>query len=517
MKHCCCAAVAVFTIIAVKATNAAPEADLVASLPGFGKLTDLRFRVYSGYLTVPGPFRLNDYDSLEVHYQFQTSQSDTADTDPLVTWHQGGPGGSSINVGLYTEMGAFQIDDNGPYYNEYAWNKFANMLYLESPAGSGHSSGYSACIKDDKDVSCDWDDVSQAEAYSHTLLAFKAAFPEYSVNELYLTGESYFGQYGPNIASYILSDDSFSSLNLKGMALGNACWGGTKDSVVCNGPNSEQNDVDLYFGKGLISKKLHDEVYEACNFPRDSESLSDACGEKLDEMSKKVGPHNPYDIYDDCPAAADLLQRNGKSMRWLKHQLVSQMPIGFDHDQVLSDDAGAINEGKVARRLYDKKRHTKNGGYVWSCGGMSATESWIVQDAVKKALHLKDSGRSDFSYTRSGPASVLLYPTLVKKLRILIYNGDSDMVVPYKGNEEWIGNLEATGAIAEVEAWRPWFEDESARIPAGYVTSYSVKEAENDEIGFHFLTIRLAGHMVPTFQPGPSLSFFQRFLASEPY
>ena len=51
--------------------------------------------------------------------------------------HQGGPGGSSINVGLYTEMGYFQIDDEGTHTNPYSWNTVASMLYLESPAGSG--------------------------------------------------------------------------------------------------------------------------------------------------------------------------------------------------------------------------------------------------------------------------------------------------------------------------------------------------------------------------------------------
>jgi hypothetical protein len=30
--------------------------------------------------------------------------------------------------------------------------------------------------------------------------------------------------------------------------------------VLCNGRNAEQNDVDMYFGKGLLSKKLYGEV-----------------------------------------------------------------------------------------------------------------------------------------------------------------------------------------------------------------------------------------------------------------
>ena len=31
----------------------------------------------------------------------------------------------------WTEMGYFQVDDQGNWVNEYAWNNVANMLYLE--------------------------------------------------------------------------------------------------------------------------------------------------------------------------------------------------------------------------------------------------------------------------------------------------------------------------------------------------------------------------------------------------
>ena len=113
---------------------------------------------------------------------------------PVSTWHQGGPGGSSIDVGLYTEMGYFQISDEGTFVNKFAWNRVSHMLYLESPAGSGQSAGYSTCEKGGQQVPCSWDDVSQAEAYAHALAAFYRAFPEYKANDLYLTGESYFGQ-----------------------------------------------------------------------------------------------------------------------------------------------------------------------------------------------------------------------------------------------------------------------------------------------------------------------------------
>ena len=102
-------------------------------------------------------------------------------------WDQGGPGSDSIAVGLYTEMGYFQVDSNGTYVNEYSWNNVASMLYLESPAGSGGSSGFSECIVADKPVDCYWNDTSQAEAYAHSLTAFFDAFPEYKSNDFYLT------------------------------------------------------------------------------------------------------------------------------------------------------------------------------------------------------------------------------------------------------------------------------------------------------------------------------------------
>ena len=53
--------------------------------------------------------------------------------------------------------------------------------------------------------------------------------------------------------------------------------------------------------------------------------------------------------------------------------------------------------------------------------------------------------------------------------------------------------------------------------PAGGVTAYNVPGAVSSEADFSFLTIRLAGHMVPTFQPMASLAFYQRWLKKQPF
>jgi carboxypeptidase C (cathepsin A) len=106
-------------------------------------------------------------------------------------------------------------------------------------------------------------------------------------------------------------------------------------------------------------------------------------------------------------------------------------------------------------------------------------------------------------------------------MRVLIYNGDADACVPYKGNEEWTEAMVDKGAVTEKKAWHPWFvaaDKSGGTIPAGYATSYDVSGNAPSEAGsgagFTFITIRLAGHMVPAFQPEYALGFFQTFLAN---
>lgn len=475
--------------VVVALSAGAPEKDLVTSLPEF---TMPSFKVYSGYLKVPGPFMQTEYDNLFIHYEFHESQGNPS-KDPVSTWHQGGPGGSSL-YGAYTEMGFFQVFTNttgayGAATNKYAWNQVSNMLYLESPAGLDDPFGFSYCTKGGKiEAFCKWNDTSQAEAYAHTLLAFYKEFPEFASNDLYLTGESYAGQYLPNIAYFMLKEMPDKFPMFKGMAVGNGCWGGDATHVDCNGPNSDQNDLDMYFGKGLISKPLYTEAYQKCKFPE----MDAACKMVLEKAFNEVGPHNVYDIYDNCPQTGLWIEKSGKSMRFLRNYL--------------RDNLHRIGAAKEELKQY-------SGGYTWECGGMDAMSNYFRRTDVQKALHLGKIQPSQFMYDTSGPASVTLYPYLVKKIRVLIYNGDADSCVPYKGNEEYIDAMASNGIIKVNKDWHPWFVTMSSGV-AGYATTYTVANSTTD---FAFVTIRLAGHMVPTFQPAPSLHFITKFLNNEPY
>jgi hypothetical protein len=195
--------------------QAAIPQHLVSSVPTFPNAAPIPFKYFSGYLEVAGPFEQNPYDKVKVRYELQMSMSGNA-SDPLVSWHQGGPGWSSV-FGSWGEMGYFQLggghgDSN--FVNDYSWNQRAHMLYIEGPVGSAHPIGFGSCWRNGAlDFPCTWNDTSQAEMYARTLLEFFKHYPELHSNDYYISGESYGGRFIPNIANHILTSQA--DINLK--------------------------------------------------------------------------------------------------------------------------------------------------------------------------------------------------------------------------------------------------------------------------------------------------------------
>ena len=214
-----------------------------------------------------------------------------------------------------------------------------------------------------------------------------------------------------------------------------------------------------------------------------------------------------YNLYDNCPGAAaasalasvpdDISALELK--RLLRKRLLPGGGGGGGGAAVEAVEATkAVHTEAARRQLGTTAAVDMTGGYEWSCGGMDATSAWITTPQVRAALHLRAAASgSAFSYRTSGPASITLWPTLAKRLRVLIYNGtaaapptappvapriappphplpregthcfscappairaagDADACVPYIGNEEWITSLETSGVLTEKDAWRPW-------------------------------------------------------------
>ena len=84
--------------------------------------------IYSGFLNTNIPGR-------ELFYIFTPSQS-SPEKDPFILWLTGGPSCSSL-YSIFDEIGPviFPPNKQKPIINDYAWNLYANVLYIESPAG----------------------------------------------------------------------------------------------------------------------------------------------------------------------------------------------------------------------------------------------------------------------------------------------------------------------------------------------------------------------------------------------
>ena len=155
--------------------------DLVTVLPGANFVNS--FATFSGYLDVS--------DTKKTFYWFVTARDASKAKDkPVVMWTNGGPGCSGL-IGFWTEMGPWRATEDmtiEPF--DFAWNKEANMLFIESPTGVGFSTS-------NKDADFDAGDWSTAKDNFELLKQFFGRFPGLADNDLYLSGESYGGHYVP--------------------------------------------------------------------------------------------------------------------------------------------------------------------------------------------------------------------------------------------------------------------------------------------------------------------------------
>nr|XP_004663956.2 lysosomal protective protein isoform X1 [Jaculus jaculus] len=453
---------------------AAPDQDEIQCLPGLAKQPS--FRQYSGYLKAS--------DSKHFHYWFVESQKDPKNS-PVVLWLNGGPGCSSLD-GFLTEHGPFLIQPDGVTleYNPYAWNLIANMLYIESPAGVGFS------YSNDKEYATN--DTEVAQNNFEALQDFFRLFPEYKDNKLFLTGESYAGIYIPTLAVLVMQDPS---MNLQGLAVGNGL------------SSYEQNDNSLvYFAyyHGLLGNRLwsllqtHCCSHDKCNF---YDNKDPDCVNNLLEVSRIVGKSglNIYNLYAPCAGG---------------------VPSNFrDTDTLVVQDFGNIFTRLPLKREWYQTLLLRSGGKVHMdppCTNTTAASTYLNNPYVRKALHIPEQlPRWDMcnflvnlQYRRLYQSMNSQYLKLLnsQRYRILLYNGDVDMACNFLGDEWFVDSLNQKMEVQR----RPWLVDygESGEQVAGFV-----KESSH----IAFLTIKGAGHMVPTDKPLAAFTMFSRFLNKEPY
>ncbi|WBW70765.1 serine carboxypeptidase Sxa2 [Schizosaccharomyces osmophilus] len=204
----------------------AVNTDLVTSLPEYdGSLPEM----YSGYL---GAENLK-----EIFYTFAPA---TTSTDKFIVWLQGGPGCAGT-LGFFSENGPIILDPNHqtPQDNPNSWTRFANMLWIDQPFGTGYSQGSPLAST----VSIATSDFIQ------TLKSFYAKFPEMKEKELYLVGESYGSVWGAYFAQALRSDPELHTIPFGGLGIISGLLADyeTQNTITASMWLDHVNKMDLYY------------------------------------------------------------------------------------------------------------------------------------------------------------------------------------------------------------------------------------------------------------------------------
>ena len=80
------------------------------------------------------------------------------------------------------------------------------------------------------------------------------------------------------------------------------------------------------------------------------------------------------------------------------------------------------------------------------CIDLTKVEEYLNKEEIKQSLHVDSSivweSCRTLTYRSLAEASLYLYPKLIQhKLKILIFSGDTDLVVPFNGSQRWIDSL----------------------------------------------------------------------------
>ncbi|KAH1189679.1 Serine carboxypeptidase II-3 [Glycine max] len=124
-------------------------------------------------------------------------------------------------------------------------------------------------------------------------------------------------------------------------------------------------------------------------------------------------------------------------------------------------------------------------------------EAYLNRPEVQLALHAKPTNWthcSDIINWNDSPASIL--PVIKYLIDSDIGFGDTDSVVPVTSSRYSINTLKLPIQVP----WRPWY---SGNEVGGYVVKYN---------GVTFVTVRGAGHLVPSWQPSRTLTLIFSFL-----
>eukprot|EP00998_Keelungia_sp_KM082_P002088 NODE_1252_length_1408_cov_58.128806_g1241_i0.p1 GENE.NODE_1252_length_1408_cov_58.128806_g1241_i0~~NODE_1252_length_1408_cov_58.128806_g1241_i0.p1 ORF type:complete len:447 (+),score=70.97 NODE_1252_length_1408_cov_58.128806_g1241_i0:48-1343(+) len=313
----------------------------------------------------------------EMFYWFFEAMSAPIDT-PVLLWLNGGPGASDELGNLY-EFGPYRLNADGTSleFNEHSWAQRYHILYVDEPIGVG----YSTLSKPQQLVTTL---EGMAEQLHGVLEKFFSAYPQYSTQAFFITGESYGGHYIPALASYIISNATNSSLlpRLKGIAVGNG-W-----NVMCI---QGQHAGALNHEMGLLNDAEYEEVH----------------GFELEVKAACERGDLTTALYNTGLAFGTVLERSAK---------MNDEDLRLHHPYNTTLAVTMLNKPSVRAALH------ANGSHAF------AMESQVVNVALQ-GTNVRDMRPRYLNILNHG-------------VRVLIYQGQMDPILTWSGQEAWLYTLD---------------------------------------------------------------------------
>ena len=160
---------------------------------------------WSGFMTVPAAAAPPSTQDNNIFFWLQPCEKwGCAKDAPFVVWLQGGPGGPGT-FGALSEIGNYYVREKKLNERCFSWCKRANCLFVDQPVMTGFSfpTNASGVYPGDDGIVYTSTSAEAMKDVFGVLTQVLTLFPEFAAAPLWITGESYGGQYISNLGIVI--------------------------------------------------------------------------------------------------------------------------------------------------------------------------------------------------------------------------------------------------------------------------------------------------------------------------
>ncbi|XP_068200296.1 retinoid-inducible serine carboxypeptidase-like isoform X2 [Palaemon carinicauda] len=362
-----------------------------------------------------------------------------------------------------------------------AWTEQVNVLFVDNPVGTGFSYVNNTSLL-----------AQNNSAIADDLVSFMKGFfkkvPEFETVPLYIFAESYGGKMAVQFAQSLKKAVEAKKITcqLAGVALGDS-WISPVDAVDSWGPFLYATSLVDSVGLSAIAAKSKAVADAVKAGKMDNATILWSETEEL--VEKLTNNVNFYNILS--PPEASSSRHEASDLKTSTHE-----PHPNEISRAFGPFPTTPEPMPVPRHSFSSSHIEKL--YERHVGKMTAALDKLMNGPVKDKLKIIPKnvtwgGQSasvfealsaDFMATAVQNVESLLNNTAVK---IVVYNGQLDLIVDTPGVEKWVENLKWAGTPQWLEAPRKAMEGADGRT-AAFAKSYK---------NFTFYWIMDAGHMVP--------------------